>query len=48
MPPAKPQPSEPPPPDWVALAGAAGTVALHFLLQAKGPNPVFIAGACLF
>lgn len=35
------------PPDWLALAGGAATAALHFILQARGPNPYFIAGACL-
>jgi hypothetical protein len=35
-------------PDWPALIGAAGTVVLHLVLQANGPNPFFIAGACLF
>jgi hypothetical protein len=35
-------------PDWVALAGAAATVAAHLILQAAGPNPFFIGGACLF
>jgi hypothetical protein len=35
-------------PDWVALAGAALTVALHFVLQARGPSLAFIVGACLF
>jgi hypothetical protein len=35
-------------PDWVAVAGVLLTIALHFVLQARGPNPIFIAGACLF
>src|SRR5262245_45318823 len=35
-------------PDWVALGGVLLTIALHFVLQARGPNPVFMAGACLF
>jgi hypothetical protein len=34
--------------DWLALAGVVTTIALHFVLQAHGPNPYFIAGACLF
>jgi hypothetical protein len=38
----------PPRPDWLALAGVGVTIALHFLLQAHGPSPYFIAGACLF
>jgi hypothetical protein len=36
------------PADWIALGGVVLTVALHFVLQAGGPNPYFIAGACLF
>lgn len=36
------------PPDWVGLAGALATVGLHFILQADGPNLVFIVGVCLF
>lgn len=35
-------------PDWVALIGAAVTVALHLVLQARRPNIFFIGGACLF
>jgi uncharacterized protein len=35
-------------PDWVALGGVLVTIALHFVLQAGGPNPVFMTGACLF
>jgi hypothetical protein len=35
-------------PDWIALAGVAVTIALHFVLQSGGPNPWFIGGACLF
>jgi uncharacterized protein len=35
-------------PDWFALAAAAVTVALHFLLQARGPNLAFIVGSGLF
>jgi hypothetical protein len=35
-------------PDWLALAGVVVTIALHFVLQARGPNPYFMAGACLF
>jgi hypothetical protein len=35
-------------PDWIALAGVLVTIALHFVLQARGPNPYFMAGACLF
>jgi hypothetical protein len=35
-------------PDWPALAAAAATVILHLTLQAGGPNPLFIIGACLF
>jgi hypothetical protein len=34
-------------PDLVALAGVAVTVGLHLTLQARGPNPAFIFGACL-
>jgi hypothetical protein len=34
--------------DWIALAGVVVTIALHFVLQAGGPNPYFIGGACLF
>jgi hypothetical protein len=37
-----------PPPDGLALVGAALTAGLHLVLQADGPNPSFIAGACLF
>src|SRR5262245_15573001 len=44
----KPGAGAPGPPDWLALAGATATVALHFLFQAEGPNPIFIIGACLF
>jgi hypothetical protein len=35
-------------PDWFALAGVGVTIVLHFVLQARGPNPYFMAGACLF
>src|SRR5262249_13839795 len=35
-------------PDWTALTGAAVTVAAHLVLQAAGPNLIFIGGACLF
>jgi hypothetical protein len=35
-------------PDWLALGGVVVTIALNFVLQARGPNPYFIAGACLF
>jgi hypothetical protein len=38
----------PPRPDWLALAGVVVTIALNFLLQARGPNPYFMASACLF
>src|SRR5690349_15207201 len=34
--------------DWIGLTGAAGTAALHLFMQAEGPNPAFIVGACLF
>ena len=34
-------------PDWLALGGVLATIALHFVLQADGPNPWFIGGACL-
>jgi hypothetical protein len=37
-----------PGPDWVGLLGVVLSVALHLVLQAKGPNPFFIVGACLF
>jgi hypothetical protein len=40
--------SESRPPDWFALTGAGATVALHLVLQAQGPNPFLIIGACLF
>ena len=36
------------PVDWFALIGIAVTVALHLALQSQKPNPVFIAGACLY
>jgi hypothetical protein len=42
------EPAQEPPPDWVALAGAAATAALNFALMAAGPSLSFIAGACLF
>jgi hypothetical protein len=32
----------------VAVIGVAATIALHFVMQAAGPNPYFIAGVCLF
>lgn len=35
-------------PDWLAVSGVVVTIALHLALQWKGPNPIFIAGACLF
>lgn len=35
------------PPDWLALIGVVLTVALHLVLQAKGPNLAFIVGASL-
>jgi uncharacterized protein len=37
-----------PRPDWIALVGVVVTIALHFVLQARGPNPYFMAGACSF
>lgn len=37
-----------PAPDWVGLVSVVVTVALHLILQARGPNPFFIGGACLF
>ncbi len=40
-----PSPSRP---DWFALGGVILTIALHLVLQTGGPNPYFIAGACLF
>lgn len=35
-------------PDWFALTGAAITIGLHLLLQARAPNFYFITGACVF
>jgi hypothetical protein len=40
--------AEPSRPDWFALGGVIVTIALHWILQWGGPNPSFIAGACLF
>jgi hypothetical protein len=34
--------------DWIALLGAAATVALNFVVAAGKRNAVFIVGACLF
>ena len=44
------EPSGRQPPDWVALAATAITIAAHLVLTAinEGPYPVFITGACLF
>lgn len=36
------------PPDWLGMFGVAATAGLHYVLQADGPNPAFMAGACLF
>jgi hypothetical protein len=35
-------------PDWTALSGAAATAGLHLIMQAQGPSPLLIVGACLF
>ena len=35
-------------PDWFALLGVVVTVLLHLVLQANGPNLVFMVGAFLF